>query len=182
MNAIVRSLERKRARVRLSFITLMALLALGLCWATAPAAAEEATPSQTKDATAPAPKADAPASAKGQMVYLDENGNRIAPPPGAAKAVVPSTNRSSQGLVQAQSSVPGGGVIVDLKGRFRSYVIATKNPDGTISMTCTQGEGAPKTADACAKDHPKHEEAKAPAAKPETAKTETATANQDGKE
>lgn len=185
MNHVRQIFERNGLRGRLSLATTLALLALGLCWTMAPVTAGESAPRRPKDGAAPAaPPAAAqpaaPAAAKGQIVYLDENGNRVTPPPGVAKAAAPSLNRSSQGLVQVQSSVPGGGVIVDLQGRFRSYVIATKNPDGTISMTCTQGSGDPHAS--CAEDHPKLEKTAAPVEMPESAKTETATAKQDGKE
>jgi hypothetical protein len=41
---------------------------------------------------------------------------------------------SHQGLVEAPSPVPGGGVMVDLQGRFRSMLFATIGPDGRVKI------------------------------------------------
>ena len=43
-------------------------------------------------------------------------------------------SRSQEGLVSVPSTVPGGGVTVDLQGRFRSPLIATVGPDGKVRM------------------------------------------------
>jgi hypothetical protein len=41
---------------------------------------------------------------------------------------------SSEGLVETPSPVPGGGVMVDLQGRFRSPLIATQDAEGKITI------------------------------------------------
>jgi hypothetical protein len=41
---------------------------------------------------------------------------------------------SSEGLVETLSPVPGGGVKVDLQGRFRSPLIATQDAEGKITI------------------------------------------------
>ncbi len=165
----------RRSRLPLVFVGVL----LALSVSSMMAAAEETTQGQAEQIASPA----ITPAAQGQLVYLDKDGNRVTPPPGAVTApMTPSVNRSSEGLVQVQSSVPGGGVMVDLKGRFRNYVVATKKPDGAIAITCTQEGGAPAASTPCAEPEPKREEAAAPVKKEEAAKVETAASNQDGKE
>ena len=41
-----------------------------------------------------------------------------------------ATSTSSEGLVEEISPVPGGGVMIDLKGRFQSPLIITQDPAG----------------------------------------------------
>jgi hypothetical protein len=41
---------------------------------------------------------------------------------------------SHQGLVELPSSVPGGGVKLDLQGRFQSPLVVTVDPDGKLKM------------------------------------------------
>lgn len=45
-----------------------------------------------------------------------------------------SSSTSSDGL--KETPLPGGGVMVDLEGRFQSVAIATVGPDGKIGFTC----------------------------------------------
>jgi hypothetical protein len=82
--------------------------------------------------------AAAPAGAGGQWVHVDPaTGARTArPQPGAAAAAAtnPALSTSAQGLVEEPA--PGGGVMVDLKGRFRSAAEATAGADGTTTVKC----------------------------------------------
>jgi hypothetical protein len=39
--------------------------------------------------------------------------------------------------------MPGGGVMIDLKGRFRHYQTATKDANGNIIIRCTPNEPTP---------------------------------------
>jgi hypothetical protein len=41
---------------------------------------------------------------------------------------------SSEGLVETPSPVPGGGVKLDLQGRFRSPLIATRDAKGKVTI------------------------------------------------
>ena len=41
---------------------------------------------------------------------------------------------SAEGLEVVPSPVPGGGVMIDLKGRFRSELTATLGPDGKVEI------------------------------------------------
>lgn len=45
-------------------------------------------------------------------------------------------NFSTEGLVEKPSDVEGGGVMVDLQGRFRNTSVITINADGTLSAPC----------------------------------------------
>lgn len=54
----------------------------------------------------------------------------------AAVSSDPALSTSHQGLVEVPA--PGGGVMVDLQGRFRSAVIARVKPDGTVVTECVQ--------------------------------------------
>jgi hypothetical protein len=49
---------------------------------------------------------------------------------------------SSVGLVEVRSRRPGGGMKVDLEGRFRQIMVATVNENGELSVVCTSGPGS----------------------------------------
>jgi hypothetical protein len=73
----------------------------------------------------------------GMKVYIDpQTGAFLSEPaPGAAPLELSPAERnvlstSHQGLVEAPSSVPGGGVKLDLQGRFQSPLTATVTPGG----------------------------------------------------
>lgn len=78
-------------------------------------------------------------------VYTNPNtGEIIQPPAGAPTAETPESlekafSTSSQGLVETPSPVPGGGVMIDLQGRFRSPLVATQGADGKVSVEHTPG-------------------------------------------
>jgi hypothetical protein len=81
----------------------------------------------------------APATSAGRWIRVDpQTGERKAGPmPGSARGAIaadPAFDTSSQGLVEEPA--PGGGVMVDLGGRFRSAVTATVGPDGTPAADC----------------------------------------------
>lgn len=84
--------------------------------------------------------AHSPEGAAGMRVYINPNtGEILQPPAGAPAAETPESlekafSTSSEGLVETPSPVPGGGVILDLQGRFRSPLIATPGADGKISI------------------------------------------------
>lgn len=85
----------------------------------------------------PADGAAAPAARAGQMIYVDpQTGARTAAPPGAAAALPdnPALSTSHEGLIEEPA--PGGGVTVNLQGRFRSAAEATADPDGKASVNC----------------------------------------------
>jgi hypothetical protein len=71
-----------------------------------------------------------------QWIHIDpQTGRRVAPSaPVAAMAVDPAFGTSQQGLVEL--AAPGGGVKVDLNGRFRSAATATVGADGKVAVDC----------------------------------------------
>lgn len=106
--------------------TVLCGLAAGLALA-APAAAQEGKP------------AAAAAAQGGMKVYLDPQTGalRDTPAPGTAPLILSPQEQNalstySGDLEQIPSSLPGGGVMVDLKGRFQSPLMATIGPDGKV--------------------------------------------------
>jgi hypothetical protein len=89
------------------------------------------------------PAGESPAvSAAGYVVHIDPVTGRLASTPqGAAPAMFDEEmlNRlstSSEGLVVQPSPVPGGGVMVDLQGRFQNAFVATVDDSGRVDATC----------------------------------------------
>ena len=87
--------------------------------------------------------AAAPQGSPGLRVYVDPvTGEFSAPPPRAARpdeALAPQAaySTSHEGLVETPSPVPGGGVMVDLQGRFRNPMTAMLDADGRTKLQHT---------------------------------------------
>ena len=83
-----------------------------------------------------APGVAGPPSAS-MRVHIDPQTGAIVPapvgPPAAAQ-MAPPASHSAAGLVEAPA--PGGGVMLDLQGRFLSSVTATAAPDGAPHADC----------------------------------------------
>ncbi len=128
------------------------LLAAGVIWATTLSVAlaadlRERAPKLSQTAGQVAtdhPSADAttivsPGTA-GMWIYVNpETGEVEAPPPTMAlfplsQAEKNAMSTSDDGLVEEPSSVTGGGVMVNLEGRFRSPLAATRDGDGKITL------------------------------------------------
>lgn len=81
-----------------------------------------------------------PREAAGIRVYINPTTGEILEPSAGALAVetpeslAEAFNTSSAGLVETPSPVPGGGIILDLQGRFHSPLVATQEADGKISI------------------------------------------------
>jgi hypothetical protein len=78
-----------------------------------------------------------PVMKEGINIYIDpQTGEFIQEPRQGQEAlkITPemqnATSTSSEGLVEEISPVPGGGVMIDLKGRFQSPLIITQDPSG----------------------------------------------------
>ena len=123
--------------------------AMAACVLTAlPAFAEQGPTPASEDARAmrvPPPPAEKsavnPAAASGMIVHIDPRTGAIIKTP--APAAVPlqlspqmlnALSTSHQGLVQERSSLPAGGVKVDLQGRFHSPLVATIDSNGKMTM------------------------------------------------
>jgi hypothetical protein len=84
-----------------------------------------------------------PAGSSGMKVYIDpETGEFLDSPPEKLPSEMPEAaeeaiSTSHEGLEIIEVDKPGGGVMMDLKGRFRHYQKATKNADGNITIRCT---------------------------------------------
>ena len=131
---------------------LTSLLGVAACFAvTAPAFSEEGSPfssgeTQTGSGTSvPQPPAEKPAAvpegAAGMKVYIDPKTGAILREPAPGTVPLQLTPReqnalstSHQGLVEVPSSVPGGGVKLDLQGRFQSPLFVTIDANGKVKM------------------------------------------------
>lgn len=102
------------------------------------------TPSTIEDAGQP--KTSATASQQhtrtgtAQRAYIDpETGEFVNPPehetPVAIKSIQPSAlNTSTEPMEEESSPVPGGGVMIDLKGRFKNPIRATIEENGKTTI------------------------------------------------
>ncbi|MBE0543314.1 MAG: hypothetical protein IH623_18365 [Verrucomicrobia bacterium] len=117
--------------------------------AEAPSAAAEASSADKENPTtslAPASTMPAVEGTSGRRVYIDPATGRpgsIPPtiPPGLSRLpeVANALSTSSEGLREVPVAAPGGGVMVDLQGRFRSLVTATVGADGSVGLRCGPG-------------------------------------------
>ena len=85
------------------------------------------------------PGTDGASGRNAMQVYRDPVSGRLGAPPQAAPGA-PQTQAAQQRgwgpLVEKPS--PRGGVVVDLRGRFDSYVTATATPDGGLTAGCNE--------------------------------------------
>ncbi len=84
-------------------------------------------------------------AAPGLRVYIDpETGEFTAPPamPLGESGQQPRAVQPAPEPVLEAVPAPGGGMMVDLRGRFQVYSVATKQADGTISSVCVRSEQA----------------------------------------
>jgi hypothetical protein len=89
------------------------------------------------DSAAPTEGAAAPAPGQaGSWIHIDpQTGKRIPPPVGGVpRAADPAFSSSHQGLVEKPA--PGGGVMIDLQGRFQSATEVTVGSDGKAHRNC----------------------------------------------
>ena len=90
----------------------------------------------------PAPQVASSNASPAMKAHVDPKTGRLGPPPvGAVRAATPATpavNSSHAGLVEEPGKGPGGGVIVDLQGRFRSHVTATIGTNGQLTTRCEE--------------------------------------------
>ena len=140
-----------RTSVTLRLLT--SLLGTGACLAVAaqpafPGDSPSASSEQTQpEAGASVPQLPAekpaaiPGSTAGMMIHVDPQTGEILrePASGTMPLPLPSTLRralstSHQGLLETPSLVPGGGVKVDLQGRFQSPLFATIDASGKLKL------------------------------------------------
>ena len=100
------------------------------------------TGSGTSVSKPPAEKpAVVPGGTSGMIIYIDPRTGAFLqePAPGTSRLQLSpqlqnAFSTSHQGLVEVPSPVPGGGVKVDLQGRFQSPLVATIGADGKVRM------------------------------------------------
>lgn len=96
-------------------------------------------------AAAPQPLAGkpvtAPERAAGMTIYLDPQTGRFLKEPAPGTEVLVLTpqlqnalSTSHEGLVETPSEAPGGGVKLDLQGRFQNPLVVTIDADGKVKM------------------------------------------------
>ena len=125
---------------------LRVVIAVGVCVLTGPVLglAEPGSEPGTNAATSGAPGAADPGRA-GSWIHVDPRTGKRVPRPAGAAAVppAPAFSTSHQGLVEKPA--PGGGIMIDLQGRFRNAATATVGADGTVHRDCVPpGMAAPK--------------------------------------
>ena len=92
----------------------------------------------------------------GMTVYVDRKtgGFSSVPTPGSTPLRISPELRnalstSHRGLVQRKSTVPGGGYVLDHRGRFQSAMVAVLGEDGKPRIACVSSiAGAPAPAEA----------------------------------
>jgi hypothetical protein len=120
---------------------LTSLLGIAAC---AVAAAPPAFAGEDPSAAPARPSAGQPAATPqgaGMIIYIDPQTGAIRqdPAPGTLPLELSPQERnamstSHEGLVEVPSTVPGGGVMIDLQGRFQSPLIGTIDADGKLNM------------------------------------------------
>jgi hypothetical protein len=122
---------------------LTALLGAAGCFATAAPAALAADDPPPPGAGVSQAPTDKPAATpeRGMTVYIDPQTGAVrqTPAPGTVPLqLTPQEQRafssSHQDLTEVPNPQPGGGVKLDLQGRFQSPVIGTIGPDGKLRM------------------------------------------------
>ncbi len=76
-----------------------------------------------------------PSGTGGMRAYADPRTGALREQPMPGEPKPPATaafSRSAVGLVETPA--PGGGIMLDLQGRFRSPLVATVAPDGTVRI------------------------------------------------
>jgi hypothetical protein len=134
-------------------LVVMHLLAVGACLSLAvppafaldpgpgPAKDTEATPGTTGAQQLGATSGALAGGAPGMTIYIDPSTGALLREPAPGSVPLQLTPRlqnafstSHQGLSEVPISVPGGGVKVDLQGRFRSPLIATTDASGKVRL------------------------------------------------
>jgi hypothetical protein len=133
--------RKMRLGAVLNFVVVSAWFALDL----QPANAIE--PAQPV-AAPPATSASAPQKDPGMKIFVDPKTGKISKPapqlelPEASQKSLEITKEPSPELFEAPSPRPGGGVMIDLKGQFRSPLKATRDAEGKLSIKHEPGTSA----------------------------------------
>lgn len=108
-------------------------------------AADAADTADSRPLVAAPPSVDTPApeatEAAGFRVYLDPETGRFVPEPPAGAEVesdvaTEALSTRSVDLVEQPSPVPGGGMMLDLRGRFQNVIEMSVDASGALSSDC----------------------------------------------
>ena len=130
---------------------LTSLLAASFAVSACPAFSDEDQPVSTEQTqtgtgtSVPQPSAEKPAAvpvgASGMKIHIDPKTGAFLEEPAPDQTSLELSpqlqntfSTSHEGLVEMPSSEPGGGVMLDLQGRFQSPLIGTINTDGKVKM------------------------------------------------
>lgn len=88
--------------------------------------------------------APSPALQQGMVIVVDGAGKIVQSPQATdVRAILGNAvSTSSQGLVETPSPVPGGGVMVDLQGRFQNAMTMQIDEHGNVTAPCVSGAAA----------------------------------------
>jgi len=85
----------------------------------------------------PQPAGEPAPAAGGMKAYADPQTGALLPAPPAGARPEPASPEFSQSAVGLREEpAPGGGVMVDLQGRFQSAMVATVGADGSVRIEC----------------------------------------------
>ena len=104
---------------------------------------------RTQSPSRTSPDADAPAFAAGQVLIIDSSGKITSGTPQTTDlraGLGDALSTSSEGLVEEKSPVAGGGMMINLQGRFQNAVTIEKDADGNVTAApCVTGTAAETT-------------------------------------
>src|SRR5262245_37517852 len=85
-----------------------------------------------------------PVTSSAQLVFIDPQTGQLEPPPADSTVQLTSLKKalsnSGDGLVETHVAGAAGGMMVDLRGRFRQALRATREDDGSVTADCIPAE------------------------------------------
>jgi hypothetical protein len=87
-----------------------------------------------------------PLPTAGYVVHIDPLTGEFTPAPSPSMETKSdewlqnALRTSSQGLIEEPSPVAGGGIMVDLRGRFQNVFVAALDDSGGLSAACSSGD------------------------------------------
>lgn len=112
------------------------IIGLGVCCLATPRTGQAAEPNEFASSITTQDVRDAGEGQAGSWVHVDPGTGQRIPPPARRAAIPPQAAFSTSHRGLAEVPAPGGGVMVDLQGRFRSATTATVGADGTPHVNC----------------------------------------------